>query len=63
MSDAKKAKFNVGQVVMMTGLKKPMPFIILDKYFSDGEWFYFWNRKNAAAEHMIRALTKEEAGG
>ena len=58
----REAKFNIGQVVMMVGLKKPMPFIILDKYLADGEWFYFWNRWAAAAEYMIRALTPKEMG-
>lgn len=56
------SKFKVGQVVMIAGLKKPMPFVIQQKRLGMGEWAYAWNRRNYAAEHMLRALTPEEAG-
>ena len=52
-------KFKVGQIVVMNSTKKQIPFRIQDVIW-EGEWFYKWNRKNAAAEHMIRALTDEE---
>jgi hypothetical protein len=61
MNDKPEPRFKVGQVVMMKSLKKPMPFRILDTLW-DGEWFYYWNRRNAAAEHMLRELTPEERG-
>jgi hypothetical protein len=56
-------KYKIGQVVMMKSLKKPLPFLILGMIFAEGEWFYQWNKKNYAAEHMIRELQQEELGG
>jgi len=53
-------KFAVGQVVVMKG-KRELPFRIVDMMWDDG-WFYAWNRKNYAAESIIRQLTKEEYG-
>lgn len=55
-------KFNVGQIVVMKSVKKELPFRILGVLREGTEWFYQWNRNNYAAEHMIRALTAEEAG-
>jgi hypothetical protein len=54
-------KFKVGQVVVLTTIKKELPFRILDVYWNDG-WFYFWNSKNAASESMIRELNSTEKG-
>ena len=54
-------KYKIGQVVMMKSLKKPLPFKILGITW-DEEWFYQWNKKNYAAEHMLRELTDEEKG-
>jgi hypothetical protein len=61
MNEKTEPKFKVGQVVMMNSLKKPRPFQILGMIWED-EWFYQWNKKNHAAEHMIRELTPEEKG-
>ena len=47
---------------MLTSIKKPMPFQILDVRFDDGTWFYAWNRRNYAHESMVRALTVDEIG-
>ena len=55
-------KYKIGQVVVMKSLKKQLPFKILNRIFSDGEWYYYWNRNNAASEHMIRELNAEEKG-
>lgn len=54
-------KFKVGQIVVMKGLKKQLPFRILGMVWNDG-WFYRWDRRNCASEHMIRELTEEEKG-
>ncbi len=54
-------KFSLDQIVVMTSTKKAMPFRILEVIWDDG-WFYRWDRKNCAAEHMIRPLTAEESG-
>jgi hypothetical protein len=61
MSDKPAPKFKVGQIVVMKGLKKQLPFRILRTEWSDG-WFYAWNRRNFASEDMIRALTPDEIG-
>jgi len=55
-------KFEVGQIVMMTNLKKPRPFKVVDRMWNHrfGGWWYAWNRKNYAAETMLRAQTKAE---
>jgi hypothetical protein len=59
-------KYKVGQIVVMKGLKKALPFRILKTFWHDG-WFYAWNRKNYASEDMIRDMirevTPEEKGG
>ena len=55
-------KFKVGQVVVMKGSKKQLPWRILDIEHTEDGWFYAWNRKNYAAESMIRTLTAEEFG-
>lgn len=55
-------KFKVGQVVVMKSLKKELPFRILEVVESEGEWFYGWNRRDLASEHMLRELTAEEKG-
>lgn len=56
------AKFKVGQVVALKRSEKFACFKILEaEYFSDhNEWFYRWNRKNWAAESMLRELTPQE---
>lgn len=55
------SRFKVGQVVAMTKMKNQPVFRIQAMHYDDG-WFYAWNRKNFAAEHMIRELTPEEEG-
>jgi hypothetical protein len=57
-----KPKFKVGQIVVMKSLKKQLPFRVLEVHEFEGEYFYRWDRKNHAAEHMIRELTDEEIG-
>lgn len=61
MAEKTKPKFKVGQVVAMKGTKKQPIFRIIAMDWADG-WFYAWNRKNLAAEHMLRELTPEEKG-
>ena len=61
MSKDTEPKFKVGQIVVLTTIKKELPFRIFDRYWNDG-WFYFWNRKNAAAESMLRELNSTEKG-
>jgi hypothetical protein len=56
-------KFKVGQIVVMQSMKKQLPFRILDKMQVGDEWHYAWNKKNYAAEHMLRELTENEKGG
>jgi len=36
----------------MESLKRPMPVTILDIMWHDG-WFYRFNRRNWASEHML----------
>lgn len=57
-------KFQKDQIVVMKSLRRQLPFKILDLVWHEetGEWFYKWNRNNAAAEHMLRGLTKNERG-
>ena len=55
-------KFKVGQVVILTSIKKEMPFRITFVERSMGEWFYGFNRRNAVAESSIRKLLPEEIG-
>lgn len=52
-------KFHVGQIVVVKSLKKQLPFRIIGVTWNDG-WFYQWNRRNYAAESMLRELTDEE---
>lgn len=61
ISEKTEPKFKIGQIVMMKSLKKPLPFKILGLMWEDG-WFYQWNKKNYAAEYMLRGLTPEEKG-
>lgn len=56
-------KFKVGQIVVMKGLKKQLPFRILEIVRNEYGIFYRWDRKNCAAESMIRELTEDEKGG
>jgi hypothetical protein len=55
-------KFKVGQIVIFKGTKKSLPFRILEVLWFEEGWFYRWNKKNAASEHMLRELTDEEKG-
>ena len=50
--DRPQPKFRIGQVVIMESLKRPMPVTILDIMWHDG-WFYRFNRRNWASEHML----------
>lgn len=61
MEERPEPKFKVGQIVAMKAMKKQPIFRILKMHYDEG-WFYAWNRKNFAAEHMIRELTPEERG-
>lgn len=62
--DKTEPKYKKGQVVVMKNFRREQPFRILDLYYNDGYagWFYFFNKKNAASEDMIRELTPEEKG-
>lgn len=62
MIDKTEPKFKIGQIVVMKNFKKELPFRIIDIYWDEG-WFYFWNRKNAASETMLRELTEKEKEG
>jgi hypothetical protein len=62
MESKPEAKFKVGQIVVMKSLKKQLPFRIIAMECTEDGWFYAWNRKNYAAESMIRAVTPEESG-
>jgi len=55
-------KFSVGQVVVLSSSRKQPVFRICSAEWHDGEWFYGWNSKNAAAEHMLRKLNRDEVG-
>lgn len=54
-------KFKVGQVVMYSSEKKPMPFKILE-IIKNGDYFYRFDSKNCIHESGMRALTDEEKG-
>ena len=54
-------KFKVGQIVVMKSLKRELPFRIIGTIYEDG-WFYRWNSRNYAAEHMLREQTPAEKG-
>lgn len=65
MSDT--AKFKVGQVVMWQSRKRKFPILVLEIIETKaeglpGEFSYRIDRTNWLAEHMLRPLTKEEAG-
>lgn len=62
MEERPKPKFKVGQIVVMKSVKRQLPFRILGTVLEGGEWYYRWDRKNHAAEHMLRELTAEEKG-
>jgi hypothetical protein len=55
-------KFKVGQIVMMIGLKTPMPFKVLGAYWCWEEWVYSRSKGKNVYEHTIRELTPEEKG-
>lgn len=61
LTEKPKPKYKIGQIVVMKNFKREFSFRIIKMYWNDG-WFYFWNRKNAASESMIRELTPEEKG-
>lgn len=60
-TDMPRPKFKVGQVVVMNATKQQIPFRIRGVEWHDG-WFYQWNRRNWASEHMLRRLSDEEKG-
>jgi hypothetical protein len=60
MANKRKPKFRVGQVVALAHSKRNLTFRILEVVEHEGEFYYKWNRNNAAAEHMLRPLTKRE---
>jgi len=62
MKDRPEPKFKVGQIVVLTSIKKEMPFRILFVEWGMGDWFYGFNSKNAVAESSIRKVTPEEVG-
>ena len=53
-------KFHVGQVVVMTSIKKELPFRIVSIEPVEDGWFYGWNSKNFVAESSVRKLKPEE---
>ena len=55
-------QFKVGQVVVIKRSKKQQLLRIVDMCLESGEYFYAWNSRNMAAEHMLRPLTDEEKG-
>lgn len=55
-------RFKVGQVVIMRSVKKELPFRVTEVILSEGEWFYGWDKRNLASEHMIRPLSIDEIG-
>lgn len=61
MSEKTEPKFQVGQIAVLNHSKKTLPFVILEAIWNDG-WFYKWNSRNAASEHMVRGLTPQEVG-
>lgn len=60
--DKAEPKFKVGQIVIIKSGNRAIPFRILGMMYEYDEWYYQWNRKNFAAEHMIRSLSIEEIG-
>lgn len=54
-------KFKVGQIVVLKNVRKQLPFRVLGMTWESG-WYYQWNKKNFAAESMLRELTAEEKG-
>jgi hypothetical protein len=59
---ARGPKFNVGQVVIWESTKRAFAFKIIGRLENMGEWYYQWDKRNSAAESMLRALTDEEKG-
>jgi hypothetical protein len=62
MEDRPEPKFKKGQIVVLTSIKKEMPFRILFVEWSMGDWFYGFSPRNAVAESSIRKVTPEEVG-
>ena len=62
MSERPEPRFKVGQIVVLTSMKKEMPFRILFVVWEMEGWFYGFNSKNAVAESSIRKVTPEEVG-
>jgi len=60
--DRPQPKYKIGQVVVMKGMRKQQPFRVLSLAWNLNEWFYRWDSRNFAAEHMLRELTDEEIG-
>lgn len=56
-------KFKVGQVVVVTSIKIPLPIRIREVVKQDDEWFYAFDKKYLFPEHMLRELTPKENGG
>jgi hypothetical protein len=55
-------KFQVGQVVMVKGERKPLPFRIVKVVRHPYGNFYMWNATRGIAEGCLRPLTDEEKG-
>lgn len=53
-------KFRVGQIVVMTSLKREMPFRIIAIEGEEGEWFYAFNKSNFIAETSLRNVRNYE---
>ncbi len=57
------ARFHVGQVVAMKHATRTATFKILGVMWEDDAgWYYQWNKRNWAAESLLRSLTLEECG-
>ena len=56
-------RFKIGQVVVVVSVKKQPMFRIGNHIWHEGEWNYEFQRKQFAAEHMLRPLSSEEIGG
>ena len=54
-------KYKVDQVVMLSSVKKDIPFRIVFVEWSDG-WFYGFNSNIAVSESSIRSLRPDEIG-
>jgi hypothetical protein len=60
--DRPEPMFSVGQIAVMKSLKREMPFRVTSVDWIDGDWFYGWDSKNVAHQHMVRKATLEEIG-